>query len=73
MMRAIKDNKVYTVTDEREMEFYRLKGFDIVDDDGNIKKHGAGKTVPYEKYEELHEKYEELLAEMAALKEKKAK
>ena len=63
-MKAVKENKVYTLTNEHEAEYYRLKGFDILDDDGNILKYGAGKTVPYEKYAAL-------LAENAALKEKK--
>ena len=63
-MKAVKENKVYTLTNEQETELYRLKGYDIVDDNGNILKYGAGKTVPYEKYAEL-------LAENATLKEKK--
>lgn len=63
-MKAVKENKVYTVNTEQEAEAYRLRGFDIIDDNGNITKYGAGKTVPYEKYAAL-------LAENAALKEKK--
>lgn len=63
-MKAVKENKVYTLTNEQEAELYRLKGYDIVDDNGNILKYGAGKSVPYEKYAEL-------LAENAVLKEKK--
>ena len=63
-MKAVKENKVYTLTNEQETELYRLKGFDILDDNGNILKYGAGKSVPYEKYAEL-------LAENAVLKEKK--
>ena len=46
-MKAVKENKVYTLTNEQEAEFYRLKGFDILDDDGNILKYGAGKTKLY--------------------------
>ncbi len=63
-MKAVKENKVYTLTNEQEAELYRLKGYDIVDDNGNILKYGAGKSVPYEKYAEL-------LAENSVLKEKK--
>lgn len=63
-MKAVKENKVYTITNEQEAELYCLKGFDIFDDNGNIIKYGAGKSVPYEKYAEL-------LAENTALKEKK--
>lgn len=61
-MKAVKENKVYTVTNEREIEFYRLKGYDIVDDDGNIIKYGAGKTVPYEKYKQAIDELEQLKA-----------
>ena len=64
MMKAVRENKVYTLTNEQEAEAYRLRGFDIFEDDGSIKAYGAGKTVPYEKYAAL-------LAENAALKEKK--
>ena len=35
-MKAVKENKVYTLTNEHEAEYYRLKGFDILDDDNNI-------------------------------------
>ncbi len=59
-MKAVKENKVYTITNEQEAELYRLKGFDIVDDDGNIKKYGAGKTVPYEKYKQAIDELEQL-------------
>ena len=62
-MKAVKENKVYTLTNEQEAEYYRLKGFDILDDNGSILKYGAGKTVPYEKY----------AAVVAELKELKAK
>ena len=62
-MKAVKENKVYTLTNEQEAEFYRLKGFDILDDDNNILKYGAGKTVPYEKYAAV-------AAELEALKTK---
>ena len=62
-MKAVKENKVYTLTNEHEAEYYRLKGFDILDDDNNILKYGAGKTVPYEKYAAA-------IAELEALKAK---
>lgn len=63
-MKAVKENKVYTIGTEQEAETYYLRGFDILNDDGSVKRYGAGKTVPYEKYAQL-------LAENAALKEKK--
>lgn len=61
-MKAVKENKVYTITNEQEAELYRLKGFDIVDDDGNIEKYGAGKTVPYEKYKQAIDELEQIKA-----------
>lgn len=61
-MKAVKENKVYTLTNEQEAELYRLKGFDILDDNGNILKYGAGKTVPYEKYAAVVAELEELKA-----------
>ena len=65
-MKAVKENKVYTIGTEQEAENYYLRGFDILNDDGSVKRYGAGKTVPYEKYAQL-------LEENAALKEKKEK
>lgn len=61
-MKAVKENKVYTLTNEQEAELYRLKGFDILDDNGNILKYGAGKTVPYEKYAAVAAELEQLKA-----------
>jgi len=60
-MQAVKENKVYTIT-KTEQKSYQDQGFDIYDDDGEMIAHGRGKTVPYEKYEEL-------LKENEALKE----
>ena len=57
MMRAVKDNKVYTIT-ESQQKFYTDAGFDIVDDKGNIIGYGRGKTVPFEKYAALKEELE---------------
>lgn len=65
-MKAVKENKVYTITNEHEAELYRLKGYDIVDDDGNIKKYGAGKTVPYEKYKQAIDELNQLKAKKAS-------
>lgn len=49
-MKAIKDNKVYSIT-EQEVKGYKARGFDIYDDKGNIKEYGTGKAVSAEKYE----------------------
>ncbi len=60
---AVKSNKVLTIQ-EAEIKRYQALGFDIVRD-GEIIHHGAGKTVPYGKYEAV-------VKELEALKAKKA-
>lgn len=63
-MKAIKDNKIYTITTEAEAESYKAAGYDIYDG-GKIKAYAAGKTVPFDEYVKLKEK-------CAALEEKNA-
>jgi len=67
-MKATKGNKVYTI-DETQKESYVAQGYDIVDDEGNIIKYGAGKSVSYEKYKELEDKAIKLEKENKKLKE----
>lgn len=67
-MKATKGNKVYTI-DETQKESYVAQGYDIVDDEGNMIKYGAGKSVAYEKYKELEEKATKLEKENKKLKE----
>ncbi|MEW8993106.1 hypothetical protein [Clostridium sp.] len=67
-MKATKGNKVYTI-DETQKESYVAQGYDIVDDEGNIIKYGAGKSVSYEKYKELEDKATKLEKENKKLKE----
>ncbi|WP_102400202.1 hypothetical protein [Haloimpatiens massiliensis] len=67
-MKASKDNKVYTI-DETQKEAYAAQGYDIMDDEGNIVKYGAGKTVSYEEYKELEDKAVKLEKENKKLKE----
>lgn len=63
ILQAVKANKVLTI-EPREQKSFQMQGFDIVED-GKIIAHGAGKTVPYAKYEEV-------VKELEALKAKKA-
>lgn len=63
ILQAVKANKVLTI-EPREKKSFQMQGFDIVED-GKIIAHGAGKTVPYAKYEEV-------VKELEALKAKKA-
>lgn len=60
-MQAVKENKVYTIT-ETEQQSYHDQGFDICDDDGEIIAYGRGKTVSYEEYEKLLEENKVLRA-----------
>lgn len=69
-MKAIKENRVYTISDA-EMESFRKEGYDIYDDKGKVVAYGVGKTVPFEKYVALQSQVEELKKEVASLKKKK--
>lgn len=66
-MKAIKNNKVYTVN-EAEAKVYKAQGFDIYDDKGKIKEYGVGKKVSLEDYEALKSENEKLKAENKKLK-----
>ena len=63
-MKALKNNKVYTIS-EKEKAHYIALGFDIRDDEGNVIAHGQGKTVPYEQYADIEEAYKKLEADQA--------
>ena len=68
-MKAVKANKVYTIT-EAEKKHYIDAGFDICDDNGEIIAYGRGKTVPMDEYLALKK---ELEAAKSPKKEKKEK
>lgn len=67
-MKAIKENKAYSVNTEEEAKVYRAQGFDIYSDDGKLKEHGIGKTVSLEKYEALEQENAKLKSEIKKLK-----
>ena len=69
-MKAIKDNREYTI-EEAEVRSFANEGYDIYDDSGKLVEYGAGKTVAYTAYAKLNELYEAALAELAELKSKK--
>lgn len=60
MITATKLNKVLRI-EEAEIDTYVSLGFDVYKD-GELFKHGAGKTVPYAKYEALQQELEALKA-----------
>lgn len=67
-MKAIKGNKAYSVNTDEEAKVYKAQGFDIYDDNGKIKEHGAGETVSLEKYEALEKENIKLKSEIKKLK-----
>ena len=71
-MKAIKDNKIYTIATKAEAESYKAAGYDIYDDGGRIKAYADGKTVPFGKYAALEKKCAELEEKNAALEDKNA-
>lgn len=68
-MKAIKDNKVYTV-DETTKGTYLARGFDITDDEGNVIERSPSSTVSRKEYDELLAKYETLKSEQSKKKGK---
>lgn len=71
-MKAIKENRVYTITEADQKRFI-AEGYDIRDDDGNLIAFGAGKTVPFGKYAEALKRIEDLTAENVELRKKAMK
>lgn len=66
-MKAVKGNKVYTIT-ETDQKHYEEQGFDIYsDDEQELIAYGRGKTVPYGDYQVMKEENEALKARIAAL------
>nr|DAY01755.1 MAG TPA: hypothetical protein [Caudoviricetes sp.] len=62
-MKAIKDNKEYTVTNESK-QHYIDTGFDIVDENGEIVEYGRGKMVSLEEHNQALERIKELEAQL---------
>ncbi|EPB8178457.1 hypothetical protein ACRTAO_001118 [Clostridium perfringens] len=71
-MKAIKENKVYTIT-ESEQNFYKQQGYDIVNDEGEVIERGAGKSISYEEYLKLKDENYTLKQENEKLKEENKK
>lgn len=71
-MYAVKENRCYTITEADAKQFQKA-GYDILDEKNKVVAYGAGKMIAYEKYAEVLAENEKLKAEVAKLKEKKAK
>ena len=71
-MKAVKENKVYTIT-EQQRKAYVAQGFDITDDNGRIIEYAAGKTVPFAQYADVLEENKRLKQQFAAAQKPKRK
>ncbi len=60
-MKAVKDNKVYTI-DKNSAKAYLAQGYDITDDNFNVIEHSPLATVPYSEYAKIKAELEELKA-----------
>ena len=67
-MKALKGNRVYTITEADQKAFIN-EGFDILDDNGKTIAYGKGKTVSYETYAKLKEQCKELQNTVDALED----
>ena len=70
-MKAVKGNRVYTIT-EVDVQSFVNEGFDVLNDDGTVYAYGKGKTIPFGQYieekEAMQKRIDELEAELAKLK-----
>lgn len=58
-MRAVKSNRVYTIS-EQEKPSYISRGFDVIGDDGEVIAYGKGKSVAYGEYAKIKTELEKL-------------
>lgn len=68
-MKAVKENRVYTISGT-EQDYYNAKGFDIMDDNGEVIAYGRGKTVSYEEYARIVKELKKLKENKSAKKTK---
>lgn len=68
-MKAIKENKTYTV-DETSKDAYLAQGFDIYGDNGELIERSTSSTVSRREYDELPDKYNKVVSENKKLKGK---
>ena len=67
-MKAIKENREYTITED-VIESFVNEGYDIIDETtGRVIAYGKGHTISFEKYLALADAYEKLEGENAELR-----
>ena len=71
-MKAVKNNKVYTI-DETSKSAYLAQGFDITNDDGSVIERSPASTVSYGEYSKVVTNNKALAAENKKLKTENAK
>lgn len=71
-MKAVKENKVYSITEEMKAT-YLAQGYDITDDAGKIIERSPVSKVPYSEYEKVLKELEKTKEELKAVKEGKGK
>lgn len=49
-MKAKKENKVYKINTEQEAQRYLKDGYDIYDDDGNVREYSPKKKIAFSEY-----------------------
>lgn len=65
-MKAIKENREYTIT-ETDVTSFKNEGYDIYDDNGKLVAYGTGKTVSFEQYAKTVEQLESANDEIVSL------
>ena len=61
-MKAKKENKVYTINTEQEAQRYLNDGYDIYDDDGNVRDYSPKKKIAFSEYMKAVKEVERLQA-----------
>ena len=64
-MKAKKENKVYTINTEQEAQRYLKDGYDIYDDDGNVRDYSPKKQIAFSEYMKAVKEIERLQALVA--------
>ena len=64
-MKAKKENKVYTINTEQEAQRYLKDGYDIYDDDGNVRDYSPKKKIAFSEYMKAVQEIERLQALVA--------